>query len=82
MPKAKLVLDAADFKKLPYAAKLANVNPDIEGAFKAGKEIHVELSYREPTQLVKLGTYMAGATEEEVKAFAAKQEALAAKKKA
>lgn len=75
MPKAKLVLDATDFKKLPYSARLANVTPYIDGAFKAGKEIHVELSYREPTQLVKLGVYMALATDEEIKAFNIREEA-------
>jgi len=83
MPKAKLVLTGEELKKVPYAAKLAGTTPDLEGAFKAGKEIHLELTYRDASQLYRMGAYANGATEEEIKAFDAKQAKIAeAKKKA
>lgn len=67
MPRTKLVLDGTEFKKLPAAAKLAGVT--IGEAFKAASEIHVEVTFRDPNQLYKLGQYSSTISDEEIKAF-------------
>lgn len=63
----KLVTDAAGFKKLPVAAKLSGVN--IKEVFKAGNEIHVELTSKDGANFVKLGDYRSTLTAEEIAAF-------------
>ena len=78
MPKAKLVLSAADLKKLPASAHLAGVTPQAD-PFKSGSEFHTEISFRDPSQLVKLGGIMATISETELKAFEDRQAKKAAK---
>lgn len=73
----KLIADAKRFKRLPLSAKLAGVT--IRDTFKAGGEIHVEVSARDISNFIALGRYEATVTDEEVKAF---EEQQAAKKTA
>jgi hypothetical protein len=73
----KLVADAKRFKKLPLAAKLAGVT--LKDTYKAGTEIHVEVSGKSINNFIALGKYEATITDEEVAAFEKQQEA---KKKA
>lgn len=75
----KLVLDAAEFKKLPVAAKLAGCQ--IKEVFKAGSEIHAEVTAKDGANFVKLGEYKATLTTEEITAFE-KREAEKKEKKA
>ncbi len=63
----KLILSAEQLKKLPLSAKLSGVNQ--KAAEKFGKEIHVEVSVNDPAKLVKLGTYLATITDEEVASY-------------
>jgi len=81
MPKAKLILTNADeVKRLPAAAELAGVT--CGDAYKVGKELHHELTFREPSQLYKLGLYSRDISDADVKAFEDRKAAKAAKRAA
>ena len=73
----KLVQDAAAFKKLPVSAKLAGVT--VKDVYKAGGEIHVELTAKDGANFVKLGEYLAAITPEEIAAFEKRAEEKAKK---
>jgi len=75
----KLVLTAAEFKKLPVAARLAGCQ--IKDTFRAGDEIHAEVTAKDGANFVKLGEYKATLTPEEIAAFD-KREAEKKEKKA
>lgn len=67
----KLVCDGKRFKNLPLAAKLAGVT--IKETYKAGGEIHVELSGKSVNDFIALGNYEQKVTAEEVEAFTKQQ---------
>ena len=82
MPKAKLILtNAEELKKLPVAAELAGITLSPE-SYKVGKEVHTEMTFREPSQLYRMGQYSRDVTEADVKAFDDRKEAKLAKRKA
>lgn len=64
----KLVCDAKRFKRLHLSAKLAGLT--IKDTYKAGEEIHVEVSGRDIQNFISLGRYEATVTDEEIAAYA------------
>lgn len=63
----KLTPTAKEFKALALASKLSGTT--VKEVFKGAGEIHAEVAYREPNQLVKLGGYLSTLTDEEIAAY-------------
>jgi len=80
MPKAKLILtNAEEIKKLPVAAELAGITLGSE-PYKVGKEVHMEMTFREPSQLYRMGQYSRDVSDTDIKAFDDRKAAKLAKR--